>query len=168
MPPSDLQQAIEGTHRQTALLDSNLVLLQVSAAFGPEMLASFKRVRMFAWQDALLLNWLLSRFASIATTAYVLTEVSNLANELSGSARDKWFAELGKFGTTTDEKHVPTKTVSAQRELIPFGMADSALTVLSLEHTVITAEWRLSGYLEANGRRVINFNHLRPLWISHV
>lgn len=151
--------------RRTAILDTNLLILLITARVGPRLLLHFKRVKSFASEDVALLTWVLSRFANVVTTSYVLTEASNLGNSLSGSDRAMWFTELARYATLATEAHIPTSLLGSQPETIRFGFADSALRQLSKEFVVVTAEHRLSGYLEDRDAQVLNFNHLRPLWM---
>ncbi len=109
----------------------------------------------------------LSRFKAARITSYMLAEASNLANGLSGALRDAWFEQLAQFAMTTEEAHVGTETVGTQTEFWPFGVTDSALSYLAQENTMISCDGRLCSYLERCGRKVINFNHLRPLWMSN-
>jgi hypothetical protein len=69
------------------------------------------------------------------------------------------FSELARFAVITDEAHVGTQSLLSN-EVIRFGVTDAALSNLSMNYTLITAEYRLSGYLADSVRRVINFNHL--------
>jgi len=162
---SDLSASIGESGNRTAILDSNLLVLWITYRLGFAAFHHFKRVKSYSYQDALLLEWLISQFKSIATTSYVLAETSNLANELYGAQRESWFEELAKFAVITDEAHVATKIVGLSDQIVRFGVADAALSYLSDKYTLITAEYRLSGYLEEAGQQVVNFNHLRPLWI---
>ncbi len=116
---------------------------------------------MFVESDVQLLHRLLEDYASISTTAYVLAEVSNLANKLSGQLRTDWYKALAEYAVVTAEAHVATSAVGKLPEVIRFGVTDAALRQLAQSHTVITVEFRLSGYLEQIGLDVINFNHLR-------
>lgn len=161
----NLSPFIAGAGRKTAILDSNLLVLWITSRLGFQLFNHFKRIKSYTYQDALLLNWLISQFKGVATTSYVLAETSNLANELSGILRDAWYKELAAFAVVTDEVHVATKIVGSRNETVRFGIADSALSYLSDRYTLVTAEYRLSGYLEDAGAHVVNFNHLRSLWI---
>ena len=150
---------------RTAVLDSNLLLLLICASIGFQRFRSFKRIQIFSVEDARILQDLLQSFHKIRTTAYVLAEVSNLANQLSGVLREDWFGSLAEFTSITDESHVPTQTLPKLPEFVTFGVTDAALTALTEDHVVITLEHRLSGYLQREGKNVINFNHLRPFSI---
>ena len=151
---------VTNTSQKTAILDSNLLVLLITFRLGLPLI-SFKRVKTFTEQDVRLLMWLLSQFKGVATTSYVLAETSNLANELSGAVRNAWYKELATFATVTNEAHVATQTLGSLSETVRFGVADSALSYLSERYTLITSEYRLSGYLQDLGRQVLNFNHFR-------
>ena len=104
---------------------------------------------------------MLEDYTSISTTAHVLAEVSNLANKLSGQLRTDWYTELAEYAVVTAEAHVGTSAVGRLPEVTRFGITDAALRHLAQSHTVITIEFKLSGYLKQIGLDVINFNHLR-------
>ena len=146
---------------RSALLDANMLLLAISADVGFSRLRNFGRLQVFVEEDVQPLNDLLSRYARVMTTAYVLAEISNLANKLSGRLRDEWYTALARYTITIPEQHVATADVGRLPELTRFGVTDAALCELAKTHTIITAEYRLSGYLRSLGLDVINFNHLR-------
>ena len=151
---------------RSALLDTNLLLLAISGQVGFQRFRSFGRLQMFVESDVQLLRKLLEDYASISTTAYVLAEVSNLANKLSGPLRAEWYQALADYAVVTAEAHIPISAVGRLPEVIRFGITDAALQLLAPSHTVITAEFRLSGYLKLIGLDVINFNHLRGRGIT--
>ena len=153
--------------RRKAILDSNLLVLLVTASVDLALLKTFKRVKNYEPGDARLLLWLLGQFSSTVTTSYALAEASNLAGELSGWRRQQWYEGLARFARVTSEAHVPTALLTDHDLFVPFGVTDAALGILSEEHVLITAEYRLSGRLAETGRYVLNFNHLRPLWMLH-
>ncbi|NYF89070.1 hypothetical protein RBB79_05945 [Tunturiibacter empetritectus] len=157
----DVSFPIQNSRNKIVVLDTNLLLLAISARVGLHRFGSFSRVNAFTAEDAKLLSWIVSQFKAVATTAYVLAEVSNLANKLTGSLRSDWFLQLQAYAFITIESHVPIQTIGKKAETVRFGVTDSALSHLSNNHTILTAEFRLSGYLESIGREVLNFNHLR-------
>jgi hypothetical protein len=161
----DLEPFVSDAGRKTAILDTNLLLLHLTAALDPGMLATFKRVNAFTIQDAILLELVLDKFAGVVTTAYVLAEVSNLANSLSGPQRSAWFERLAEFCLLTKENHVATTLLGDRVETVRFGVADSALAYLSDSVVLLTAEHRISGYLQDRGKQVLNFHNLRPIWL---
>lgn len=82
-----------------------------------------------------------------------------------GPSKKAWFQELARYAVLSEEAHVPTKLVGQKPETVRFGIADSTLSHLSENYTLITADRHLSGYLEDSGKQVLNFNHIRPLWM---
>jgi hypothetical protein len=159
-------QFVQGASRKTAILDTNLLILHVTANVDLQLINSFKRVKSnFVLEDVEMLAWVLDQFAEIVTTSYVLTEASNLGNGLTGRQRDEWFKALALYSASSRETHVSTTLLGTKSETVRFGFADSALHELSEDSVVITAEYRLSGYLEDRNAAVLNFNHLRPLWM---
>jgi hypothetical protein len=147
--------------QRSALLDANLLILDISARIGFRRLRAFSRVQVFTETDIELLARLLTQFRSTVTTSYILAETSNLANKLTGQLRSDWYSALAQYAVLTTEVHVPTAAVGILPEVARFGISDAALRHISETHTVITSEFRLAGYLEHLGLHVINFNHVR-------
>ena len=46
------------------------------------------------------------------------------------------------------------------------GMTDAALAALATTHVILTLDFPLSNSLESRGLNVINFTHLRSLWLE--
>ena len=104
MPSPAIRALLSGSRGRLLLLDSNLLLLWITARFDMRLLATFKRVQMFTQADALLLAWIIDQFNSVVTTTHVVTEVSNLGNSLSSHMRLAWFALLAEFSSTAFEE----------------------------------------------------------------
>lgn len=147
--------------QRSALHDANILVLAISAEVGFRRLRHFERLQIFTEDDVQLLARVLKQFRSTVTTAYILAEASNLANKLSGRLRLEWYQALARYAIVTEEVHVPTATVGALPEVQRFGISDAALRKLAETHTIITSEFRLTGYLQHLGLEVINFNHVR-------
>ena len=163
----DFDSFVPGASKKTGLLDATLLVLHIAGRVDLSLLQSFKRVKSnFTQQDVILLNWILTQFREILTTSYILTEVSNLGNSLSGRQRNLFYANLASYAVTSREAHVSTTQLGAQSETVRFGFADSALCQLCRQSVIITSEYRLSGYLADQGKQVLNFNNLRPLWMT--
>lgn len=161
----DFDSYIKDAQRKVAILDTNLLILHVTGKVDPSLLLSFKRVKSFTPEDIIVLDWTLKQFADVATTAYVLTEASNLANELSGKKRQVWFEQLASYALVTRETHAPTAVLGSLPEAVDYGFADAALCFLNKETVLITTEYRLYGHLASRSGEVLNFNHLRSLWM---
>jgi hypothetical protein len=46
------------------------------------------------------------------------------------------------------------------------GLTDAALAALATSHVILTIDFPLSNSLESRGLNVINFTHLRSLWLE--
>ncbi len=144
-----------------AVLDSNLLLLFICFQVGFERFRDFRRVSMFTREDGVLLLRLLRSFKQVKTTAYVLAEVSILANKLNGPLRNDWFAMLATVTLATEEAHISTQSLALRSEFTRFGVIDTALTALTKDYVIVTLEHRFSGYLRSRGLHVINFDEKR-------
>jgi rRNA-processing protein FCF1 len=163
MSNSAIRSQLIGSGVCSLLLDSNLLLLWITAQYDLRLLATFKRVHMFRQDDAILLAWIIDQFDSVVTTAHVVTEVSNLGNSLSSNSRLGWFTVLGEFSTATLEDTHPLNALASCEEFIRFGVTDCALSNLSSKYRVLTTDHRLSNYAREHGMPVLNFNDLRQM-----
>jgi hypothetical protein len=154
---------------KAVLLDSNLLLVFLAGSLGVGIFKTFKRISGYNFDDYELLVRLLRSFSILLTTPHILTEVSNLANSLSGSYKLDWninFAALMRSEKTrigVREKWTSAAELSKRREFLPFGIADTALSQLASEALLVTEDYRLSGFLNRQGISVLNFGDLRKL-----
>jgi hypothetical protein len=148
-----------------AILDSNLLLLRWCAEFNPALVSSFKRLNSFVNEDVELLEETLKAFSSVCTTPHVLTEVSNLANQLPSWLRASWIEHFARRIEVISEEWIPANIVAAG-DLMRLGLTDAALARLATTHVILTLDFPLSNSLESRGLNVINFTHLRSLWLE--
>jgi hypothetical protein len=150
---------------KAAILDSNLLLLLLCASFDRELVSSFKRLNSFQSEDIELLSETLKVFSVLKTTPHVLTEVSNLANSLPGWIKPDWSKHF-----STQVQVIPEEWLSAayiaSGDFMWLGLADAALVALAKTHVVLTIDFPLSNSLESQGLNVINFTHLRSMWLA--
>jgi hypothetical protein len=148
-----------------AILDSNLLLLQWCASFDRELVSSFKRLNCFQIEDIELLSETLKVFSAVRTTPHVLTEVSNLANQLPSWIKDDWSEHFSRQIQLIPEEWIPAATIAAD-EFMWLGLTDAGLATLAQTHVILTLDFPLSNSLESRGLNVINFTHLRSLWLE--
>jgi hypothetical protein len=148
-----------------AILDSNILLLSWCSSFNPNLITTFKRLNSFQVADVELLSETLKVFSVIRTTPQVLTEVSNLANSLPSWIKDDWVEHFSKQIQIISEEWVPAVSVAAS-PFMRLGLTDAALAVLASTHVILTLDFPLSNSLESQGLSVINFTHLRSLWLE--
>jgi hypothetical protein len=148
-----------------AILDANILLLYWCASFDPELIRTFKRLNCFQDEDIELLAETLKLFSAVHTTPHVLTEVSNLANSLPKWRREDWSEYFSKQIEVIQEEWIPAQSLASNPMLV-LGLTDAALAKLASTHVVITIDWPLSNSLESRELNVINFTHLRSLWLE--
>ncbi|MGA3263652.1 MAG: hypothetical protein ABSC47_06370 [Terracidiphilus sp.] len=148
-----------------AILDSNLLLLRWCASFDRELVNSFKRLNCFQIEDIDLLSETLKAFSAVRTTPHVLTEVSNLANSLPRWMKKDWAEHFSKQIEVIPEHWIPAATI-AKSDFMALGLTDAALAELATTHVILTLDFPLSNWLESRRLNVINFTHLRSLWLE--
>lgn len=148
-----------------AILDSNLLLLHWCASFDRDLVRSFKRLNCFQIEDIELLAETLEVFSDLRTTPHVLTEVSNLANSLPGWVKENWSEHFVRKVQVIPEEWTPAATI-ATGDFMWLGLTDAALAALATTHVILTLDFPLSNSLESQGLNVINFTHLRSLWLE--
>lgn len=148
-----------------AILDSNLLLLQWCSTFDRNLVTSFKRLNSFQREDIELLSETLKVFSAVRTTPHVLTEVSNLANQLPAWIKFDWAAHFSRQVQVISEEWTPASTIAAS-DFMWLGLTDAALSTLATTHVILTIDFPLSNCLESKGLNVINFTHLRSLWLE--
>ncbi len=148
-----------------AILDANILLLHWCASFDPELVHTFKRLNSFEAEDIEILVETLNIFSILRTTPHVLTEVSNLANGLSGWRKGNWSAHFSQQIQIISEEWTPAATI-ATGDFMRLGLTDAALARLASTHVILTLDFPLSNSLESQGLNVINFTHLRSLWLE--
>ena len=148
-----------------AILDSNLLLFSWCASLNPCLVSTFKRLNSFQFNDIELLSETLKVFSAVRTTPHVLTEVSNLANQLPKWIKDDWAEHFSKQIQIIPEEPIPAATV-AKGDFMWLGLTDAALVILAKTHVILTIDFPLSNSLESQGLNVINFTHLRSLWLE--
>jgi len=148
-----------------AILDSNLLLLRWCVEFDPSLVVTFKRLNSFQFEDVDLLSETLKIFSNVRTTPHVLTEISNLANQLPSWIKDDWHVHFSSQIQAIPEEWIPASTI-ASGDLMWLGLTDAALGILARTHVILTIDFPLSNSLESRGLNVINFTHLRSLWLE--
>ena len=147
------------------ILDANVLLLYWCASFEPELIHTFKRLNSFEVEDIEMLRVILGVFSVIRTTPHVLAEVSNLANSLPSWRKRDWAVHFSRQIEVISEEWVPAQSI-AGNSLMFLGPTDAGLACLASTHVILTIDFPLSNSLESQGLNVINFTHLRSLWLE--
>lgn len=146
------------------LVDSNLLLLYFVGLYDRERIRTFKRTREFTLDDFDLLLKLLTHFARVVTTPNILTEVSNLSNQLRTDDKRNYYSIFAGGVQRLEEGHTPSAGICALDHFKTFGLTDSGIINLAKgKYLVLTVDFPLAAYLQSAGIAVINFNQLRRL-----
>jgi len=146
------------------LIDANLLLLYFVGCYDPQLIPRFKRTKIFTIDDFPIIERIFDYFDFVVTTPNILTEVSNLSNQLTGKTKQGYFEEFGRRLVVLEEKYSPSSLASEDPYFTSCGLTDSGVIRISAkEYLVITDDFRLSNILHSLGVDVINFNHLRVL-----
>ena len=149
--------------RQKSLfIDTNLLLVLIVGALGPEQIERFKRTKAYTREDYALLLAFVGGFKRMLTTPNVLTEVSNLLDWLYEPLRRKAQVALGVLTAQFEEKYVASSEAATDPSFPLLGLSDvSILRSVGKDVTVLTDDLPLYLRLSAAGIDAINFNHLR-------
>jgi rRNA-processing protein FCF1 len=145
------------------LVDTNILVLYVVGTLDPDLIGKHKRTNKFLPADYRLLDGLLRRFRRIVTTPNVLTEVSNLVDQIGGETGPRLQALLGGLIESSFEEHYvqSVETVKTD-EFHRIGLTDSSILLLAKEDLlVLTDDIHLYLALVNRGLEAINFDHVR-------
>jgi hypothetical protein len=145
-----------------AVLDSNLLLFRSCSEPDPTLAARFKRLNTLQRADAEILSETLSVFSQIRTTPHALTEVSNPANQLPSWIKEEWSRQFANQISLVAGDWIPAATI-ASNEFIGLGLTEPALAQVA---STLTLGSPLNNSRESRGLNVINFAHLRSLWLE--
>ena len=166
MTLAEVDERIPKYKRKGLLIDTNLLLLYLVGELEPRLIARFKRTQSFKPEDFTLLKAIADSFSVLVTTPSVLTEVSNLAGQLTGHVRLRFFDLFAEKVQVLHEVHVPSREVTRAKTFQKLGLTDSAIILACKErYLAVTADssillWR---FMEDNHLDVINFNYIRHM-----
>jgi rRNA-processing protein FCF1 len=157
-----MEEIILRYRKKGVLIDANLLLLLGIGTLNQDYIPKFKRTNRYVVEDFLTLTSFLSLFTKVVTTPNILTEVSNLANSLTGNYRVQFGAILSQLIEVLEENYLASQSVANTYELYHFGLSDSTILKLVKEqYLLLTDDLKLSHYAMGNGIDVVNFNHIR-------
>jgi hypothetical protein len=129
-----------------------------------ELISSFKRVNKFAMEDYGTLRRVIDYFGQVLTTPNILTEVSNLAGQLSGDDRDRCFERFAATLTKLKEEYIPSNTVAQTKPFKAFGITDAGIVhIAERGHLIITDDFPLYHLLISSRLDALNFNHISSM-----
>lgn len=144
---------IEKYRSRGLLLDSNLLLLHLVGTVNASLVGvgGYGRLSGFGIRQTLILQQLIATFVRVVTTAHVLTEVSNLVNDLHGVRKAQ---VLGAFVSTLEmisEQDISSYKAGRRSEFSYLGLTDSVLTEMSGSFLIVSNDGRMVDMLRQHG-----------------
>lgn len=159
---SDTPWDILERHRRTGILiDSNILLLLFVGGVDTALIARHKRTSKFTVKDFTLAILVVGRFAAILTTPNILSEVSNLAAQITDPYKTQIFARFAAAIITVNEFYHRSSDLSIREEFFLYGLTDTSILQAAQDgYLVLTDDLRLWNHLDALGLPTVNFTHL--------
>lgn len=146
------------------LIDTNLFILYVVGKFDLNYIQNFKRTAKYTKEDYNLLEYISNFFDVIVSLPNVLTEVSNLLNQVDAGRRAAVFKTFFDRILFVNETYVTSEKAAAEKYFKELGLTDSAIiSAAKDQYLVLTDDFRLFSILSHHRIDAINFNHLRQL-----
>lgn len=138
----------------TLVIDTNLLLVLLVGAQDRNQVPRFKRTSKYTVEDYDHLANYVAGFRRVVVTPNVLTEVSNLAGQLSEPLRSRVLAQLGVFAATqAAERYIPSSEAVKERDFRRLGLADATIVLAAHnpeeKFAVLTDDFALYGKLLA-------------------
>jgi len=152
------------------LIDTNLLLVYFIGMYDSRRIESYKRIKSkaFSIKDLEVISAIFNYFDKIITTPNILTEVSNLSNQLDEDERLIYYLLFAKLVSLFDEEYVPSSRVCSLDHFNRFYLTDSGIIELVKDkYLVLTDDFKLSGKLRSSGIDCIQFRDLITVaWLT--
>lgn len=144
------------------LIDSNLLLLLFIGDYDPKMIETFKRTQKYILQDYAFLKYFMGKFKIIFTTPNILTEVSNLSNQLNSNTRLDYYEIFAKNVKLLNEVYHNSTDICENNLFKKLGLTDAVISFIANNGClVITDDFTLANCLEKKQLAVFNYNNIR-------
>ncbi len=163
----NIERNLDKYRKRGTIIDSNLLLLYFVGSCDQNRISLFKRTKMFTIQDYELLCRYINLFDLVFTTPNILTEVSNLLNQLASDLKPDYYSIFSELLEMFKESYQSSTELSRSNCFTKFGLTDSGIIEGARKHEmlVLTDDFRLSGYLTSLSIDSINFNNIRT-WVG--
>ena len=152
------------------ILDANVLLLLILGGINPAWIAKFERTRNYQISDYEALNNAVKSFvqffrAGFASTPNILTEVSNLANKMTGEMRERFYEEFSQvIANLHCEEYINSGMVSQSDRFADFGLTDLGIAHIAEDrYLVISTDGSLVSYLRKLKMNAFTLDDLKLL-----
>ncbi len=150
------------------LIDANLALLYLVGSYDLRLVGDgkYNKLSKYNMEDYQLLLRLKNVFKKAVTTPHVLTEVSNLTNDLPEKTKSACLKKFYETFVEIDELAISSMDAAQRPEFHFLGLTDSALALVSSRFLIVTDDARLVQKMSESGLNALNFSHLRGHLLS--
>lgn len=160
----DIKDLFARYQRKGILIDTNILLLWLVGSTNKARITKFNRTQIFVPEDYELLIDIFQTFQKVLTTPNILTEVSNLINQLGEPEKSQCFSIFARDIVQLDEIYTESHTIAATDKFTKFGLTDCGIAALAIgKYLVLTEDFKLANYLQTIGIDTVNFNNIR-MW----
>ncbi len=167
---SRVRQLIQRHRHKGILVDTNLLLLFLVASFDTAYARRFRRTQHYRPEDYVALVQIIQPFDRIIVTPSILTEISNLADDVAVDYRYdfcQFWANLLISPAGSPflwERQAFTRHIIRRPEFPVLGLTDTGIIDRAVHdrHLVVSHDQDLCISLAANGVDVITFEDVRP------
>lgn len=143
------------------LVDANLLVLLLIGSYDPAFIQKFKRTAQFQIEDFYKLAREIGRFDVIITTPNLLTEASNICNQLKSWLKDEVFAIMSQFIAISDEIYIESRLPACDPRFAEFGLTDMGMIHAAKDrYPILTTDGRLASFARSLGIVVVEFSTL--------
>ena len=145
------------------LIDANLALLYLVGSYDTRLIGDgkYNKLSKYIFEDYKILVRLKKLFKTAVTTPHVLTEVSNLTNDLPEQTKSECLKKFYETFVEIEELAIPSLDAAQRPEFHFLGLTDSAVALVSDQYLIVTDDARLVKKLNESNLEALNFNHLR-------
>ena len=150
------------------LIDANLALLYLVGITDQRLIGDgkYNKLSKYNIDDYELLLRLKRVFKKAVTTPHVLTEVSNLTNDLPEKTKSACLKKFYEAFVEIAELSIQSMDAAQRPEFHFLGLTDSALAHVSDQYLIVTDDARLVQKMSESGLEALNFSHLRGHLLS--
>ncbi|AGY57384.1 hypothetical protein GKIL_1138 [Gloeobacter kilaueensis JS1] len=108
-------------------IDSNILLLLFVGSYDRRLITKYKRLSTFDQNSFEVLVKIVALFSKLITTPNVLTEVSNLSNQLPIENMQSYFQRFSTLLINLEEQYISSHELSIRTDFPRFGLTDSSI-----------------------------------------
>jgi hypothetical protein len=163
-PLSSVKNQVIKYANRGILLDTSVLLVCVVGRMDPNRIEKFKNTNTFTLKDYRFLEEFLRLFSTVAVTPHIITEVSNLAGQLTEPAKGLCFDSFARDIQVLHEGVETAANICGTPLFRRLGITDAGIAMIAKgRFLVLTTDLNLHVALLNSGVDATNYNHIRPI-----